>query len=249
MSVNTTEFIIDSEGKFFREDRTRYEIDPGDGLQRAFTKGVSCRIRNITEIPGYGPCHVVYENDTQTQHWSVPMNTINFRTSFAVVKTEEGEEVFPTFKDKKDTSEPFMEIEWNKADAMSKQDSEMEIRFVALVKPNGANYICVDHYLYAFDGRKAGYRLPIANLYETCQVCMGAYSSEAQTAVKAVEKALAQFRVASWNSDLFFDSGNLNRFIHFKPLEKGFQTLPILDGGWTTRCQKVSTGYMKFVEV
>lgn len=245
MNTAKTQFVIEADGQIFREDINRIAVDPGDALQRAFTTGICTRVRNIMEIPGYGMAHMVYEADQVTQHWSIPMEKINFRTTF---RANENGELYPTFAAANQTVEPIIEIEWDKAQAMSGQESTMNIRFIALVKATGEQWYVVDHYLYAFDGRKTCYRLPIANLYDTCQICMGEYRSTANTALESVQKALAQFRTASWNSDLFYNESDIQKFIRFKPLEKGFQTLPI-KSGWTTSCQKIATAYLKFVEI
>lgn len=238
-----TEWIIDGEGKMFRRDITNMELDPGDGFQRVFSKGQIARFRNLMEIPGHGKCHMVYELDTGMQYWSIPMKTINFRTTFGV----KGEDLYPTFKPA-ESPEPVLEIEWDKEKAMAKQDSTMNIQFIAIVKFDGVGYYVSDHYLFTFDGRSCCWRLPIANLYDTCQICMGEYSSFAVTAYDAVQKALAQFRKASWNADLFFSLDIIHQFVRFKALEKGFETLPII-GGWTTHCSKISTAMLKYIEV
>ncbi len=245
-----TQFIINQEGRIFREYRKIDEINPGDALQRAFTINVVTTARNLMELPGYGPLHVVHQQSENCIHFSVPMETINFRSTFKAITADEGykDQLYPTFANK-DSSEPIIEIEWNRADAMIKQDATMRIRFHVMVKPSGTDqWSVVDHYLYAFDGRGVAWRLPIANLYDTCQVCMGVYNSASPTALGALHKALAQFRMAPWNSDLFYNAETVWKFIRFKALEKGFHTQPIL-APWTTLCAKVSIAYLKFCQV
>lgn len=245
----TMEFYINLEGRIFREYRQRKEIDPGDALQRVFTTNIVTTTRNFMELPGYGPIHVVQQQADQTLHISVPLETINFRTTFKAITADEGfkDQLYPTFA-VKNSPEPILEIEWNRADAMIKQDATMRIRFHVMVKPHGEQWTAYDHYLYAFDGRGVAWRLPIANLFNTCQVCMGEYSSLSPTVLGAVQKALAQFRIAHWNADLFQNQNDVWKFIRFKALEKGFHTQPILVP-WTTMCEKVSTAYLKFCQV
>ncbi len=124
-----TQFIIDTEGRIFREYRQTEEIDPGDALQRAFTTNVVTTARNLMELPGYGPLHMVHQQAEQAVHFSVPLETINFRTTFKAITADEGykDQLFPTFAHK-DSSEPIIEVEWNRADAMAKQDATMRIR-------------------------------------------------------------------------------------------------------------------------
>lgn len=244
-----TQFIIDTNGRIFREDSVRQEINPGEELYKAFTHGIFMKHPNFANIPGYGPAHMTYEMDRNIQYWSVPINTINFRTTFRTIK--ETGELYPSFGHKDQTAEPIMEIEWNKDDAMQSQDSQMHLRFVALIigGRDGYHVSSHGHFLYAFDGRGVAWRLPVSNLYETCEICMGEYQSTAPTATEVVEKALAQFRKASWNSDLFTTHDSTHQMIRFKPLDKGFQTMPIQTRGWTTLCQKVSTAQLKYIDV
>lgn len=249
---NKTQHVIDAEGRIFRETFTRMEVDPGDSFQRAFTTGLVSRMRNIIELPGYGPCHVVLEHDSLIQYWSVPLATINFRTTFQATKKDDKDpgELFPTFGPK-DSKEPTLEIEWSLADAMVQQDEQMNLRFMVMVhQDRNQTYHTPKEgcFLYAFDGRKSCWRLPIANLYDTSQVCMGEFSSASPTSLGVVHKALAQFRSATWNSDLFYDSDAVRRFIHFRPEGTSFKTLPILSP-WTTFCQKISTATLKFTEI
>lgn len=244
-----TQFMITTEGRIFRHYQQIEEIDPGDALQRAFTTNVVTTTRDLLELPGYGPIHLVAQQQENKLHFSVPLETINFRTTWKAIAADEGykDQLFPTFADK-NSAEPIIEIEWNRADAMLKQDATMRIRFHIIVQPDSGGWAAVDHYLYAFDGRGVAWRLPIANLFNTCQVCMGTYSSQSPTALGAVHKALAQFRTAPWNADLFYNANDVWKFIRFKALDKGFNTQPIV-GPWTTMCNKVSTTLLKFCQV
>lgn len=246
-----TQFMVDLEGRIFRHYSQIEEIDPGDALQRAFTQNVVTVARNLMELPGHGLIHMVHQQSENAVHFSVPLETINFRTTFKPITADEGykDQLFPTFAHK-DSNEPIMEIEWNRADAMAKQEATMRIRFHVIVKPvSGADmWVAADHYLYAFDGRGVAYRLPLANLYNTCRVCMGEYNSKAPSALETLQKALAQFRIAPWNSDLFESGHNIWEFVRFKALEKGFHTQPIIKP-WTTYCTKLATATLKFCQV
>lgn len=244
-----TQFIIDPEGRIFREYRELEEIDPGDAFQKAFTTNVVTTARNFMELPGHGPIHVVHQQSDSTLHFSVPLETINFRTTFKAINRDDGfkDQLYPTFE-AKDSTTPIIEIEWNRAEAMLNQEATMQIRFHVLVKPTGDQWSCHDHYLYAFDGRGAAWRMPLGNLYETCQVCMGQYNSLSLTALEAVQKAIAQFRTSPWNSDLFYGGEIIWKFIRFKSIDKKFQTQPIL-APWTTLCTKVATPLLKFCQI
>lgn len=243
-----TQFIISDDGTFYREETTLRQIIPGDAFQRAFTTNIVTTSRNLVELPSHGLVHMVHELTAGVWHFSVPMETINFRTTFKPITTEKHkDQLYPTFAAKEST-DTIMEIEWNRAAAMASQDVAMRIRLLVQVKMHGDGYYAYDHYLFAFDGRGVAYRLPIANLFDTCQICMGKYDAISSTAMGSVILALRQFRSASWNADLFRNSDNVWKFIRFKALEKGFETQPII-GAWTTLCEKVSTPQLKFCQV
>lgn len=244
MNENKIQWVIEGDGRMFREETHRSEVEPGDAFQRALTSDITVRLRNFIELPEYGFCHVVADSHGPSQWWSIPMPTLNFRTTFA---TKDGI-MYPTFLPAGQTETPVLEIPWSIFDAFDGQAEPMYLRFVVQLKPVGAQWCANDHYLYALDRRKGCWRLPIANLYDTCQVCMGEYISTAPSAYDSVQKALAQFRRASWNSDLFYNRDTISDFVRFKPLEKGFETLPIR-GAWANSCAKVSTTNVNYAEI
>lgn len=240
-----TEFVISREGRIFRRTETLDEIDPGNELQKVFTTSVSTTTRNLLELEGHGPVHLVAQQAENMMHLSVPMNQINFRTTFrAITEGKYKDQLYPSFAVKSST-ETMMEIPWVVADAMAKQDASMRIKFHVMCRPHGDGWYAVDHYLYAFDGRGVAYRLPIANLFDTCQVCMGEYNSVHPNLLGCVQKALQQFRTATWNADLFKNANNVFEFIRFKALPNGFETQPI-SVPWTTMCPKVAPAFVKF---
>lgn len=245
-----SQFIISDTGAIFREDITRREILATEALQRAFTTNIVTTTRNLLELPSHGPVHMVYEQQQATWHFSVPMHAINFRTTFKPIVSSDKykDQLYPTFAPK-ESKETTMEIEWYRAKAMSSQDADMNIRFLIQVKQDtSGGYYAYDHYFFAFDGRGVAWRLPIANLFDTCQVCMGTYDSKSTTALGSVILALRQFRSAAWNADLFHSGETIWKFIRFKALEKGFETQPIV-GAWTTLCEKVAPPQLKFCQV
>jgi hypothetical protein len=245
-----TDYLITREGKMFRRYTQLDEIDPGEAIQKAYAQNITTTARNFMELPGHGLIHLVQQQAEGILHVSVPLETINFRTSFKAITTDEGykNQLYPSFHDKHAT-DPMMEIEWVRADAMLKQEATMRLRFHVLLKPNNdGGWYAFDHYLYAFDGRGVAFRLPIANIFDTCQLCMGEYNSKSETAIGTVQKALQQFRTATWNADLFKNATDVWKFIRFKALDKGFATQPIIPP-WTTMCAKVNTAYLKYCQV
>jgi hypothetical protein len=246
MSEDKSDFILSRDGKFYERYERLREIDPGAELQKAFAANITTITRNLLNLEGHGPVHVVVSQGDGVTHVSVPMEELNFRATFATMGDEYGSQyqgqLFPTFR--KDMDDTIMEIPWNRAAAMAGQKEGMRLRFHVLCKPNGEGWYAYDHYLYAFDDKGRAHRLPIANLHDTCQVCMGSYDSKHSNLLGTVQKALHQFRTASWNSDLFKHSGEVWKFVRFKALEKGFETQPIIVP-WTQMCATVATAHLK----
>ncbi len=243
MSEQKTQFIIDTDGRFFRVDSTKVEIDPGPELEKCFKTNMSVKLPKLMVLPGWGAVSVSVD-EQQLQHWSVEVKDITFKTSYRIKGEGETAELIPLFMEKSDTA---VSINWVKDDAMAGQKKSMELRFVAVIQPQGpgAGFKTFKQYLYAFDGSNA-YRLPISNLYDTGELCNGTYESLSATSSEALIKALNQFRTSSWNSDLWKDETIVENFIRFKPLETGFKTLPI-KSNWTQWCRKISTPLLKHV--
>lgn len=235
-----TIFVIDVDGKIFRQTTTKDEIDPGAALAMAFAKGVKTKIRGICEIPGYGVANACIEQETGHQYWSLEINEIVFKTSFRTVEVKEGHrELVPDFKV---TSSEEISIPWDKNAAMASQGSDLHIMFMAHIKPGVSTFQCGKNYLVAMDAKGATYRLPTSNVYNHGELCCGSFSSTSMTAAGSFRLALDQFRAAPWNADLTTSTNyeHISNFFHFKPMEKGFQTMPI-KGKWQTACQKIST--------
>lgn len=245
MSENKTQFIITSEGRFFREDIVRNEIDPGPELEKCFKASMAVKLPRLVTLPTWGAVSVAVD-EMGVQHWSVQVEEINFNTSYRVKGEGKDAEMIPRFVE--DLSSPSLNITWNKSQAMAGQAKGMDIRFVVLIHPSGSRFVVQKQYLYAFDDAHNAYRLPISNLYDTCELCNGVYEGVGNTALETLTKSLTQFRNSSWNSDLWKDEDKVENFIRFQPLETGFNTLPI-KSPWTKWCNKVVTPLVKNVIV
>ena len=242
---NKSRYIIDNEGQFFREDIVVTPIEPGPGLIKALTTGMSVRINNLVNLPEFGVANLAVE-ETGVQHWTVPMDVIHFNTNFLAKEDEQGSELVPKFAG--DTAAN-MVIPWVVAKAWAGVGSVMRVRFVATITKNSAGvYYVHKQYLLAYDEGGSAYRLPVSNLYDTCELCNGEYNSRSNTALEALQKSLTQFRLGSWNSDLFKDPDLVENFVRFRPLKEGFETLPTKQV-WTKYCRKVSPPIFKYVIV
>ncbi len=242
-----SQFIVTPEGAFFREDTTRYPIDPGPELAKTFMVGQSVKLKNFTTIPNWGNVSIAVQEDG-VQHWTTAVEEIAFNTTYKTVGEGKEVEVIPLFVADPSNQEPSMTIVWNRASAMNGQKEPMHIKFMATVNPRPAhgNFAVSKQYLFAFDDKQNAWRMPLSNLYNTCELCNGEYSSVAPTAFDSFMKALEQFRKSSWNSDLFINGATIANFVRFSPLKSGFVTLPI-KAKWQQWCTKVATTQSKQV--
>lgn len=241
MSEQKSQFIISPEGLFYREDIHRYLIDPGPELEKLFKSTLSVKIPKLMVLPTWGTVSVAVDENAY-QYWSVTVDEINFKTCFYVKGEGEAAELIPMFRES--PTNPAISIPWKVVDALKEQSKPMYLKFMAHIIQDGAAYKVHKQYLYAFDDSGNAYRLPISNLYDTCELCNGEYNSRSTTALECLSKALNQFRNSPWNSDLWKDSAIVENFIRFKPLETGFTTLPIKND-WRKWCSKIATQLQK----
>ena len=241
--MNTTQFVIDLSGRFYRETIDRSPIDPGDALLKALSASApAVKLKNLFVMPGCGPVSVSIESGGR-QYWTVPLTEIVFRSTFKAVTTESGPEMYPSFQ----KEGPNLSIAWNIAEAIAGKETPA-IRFVAQVVLSGGLYYVEKQHIYALSTDGNAYIMPMANVYNSGEICAGDYNSQSETAAGAVEKAIAQFRSAPYNRDLYESAYEslTAKFFHFKPLQTGFQTLPIV-GDWWRLCEKVSVPLLKYV--
>lgn len=232
--MQTTEHILDMNGKWYRETRNRVELEVGDALARAVATNISVDFRRLVDVPGYGPINVRFESAGDSW-WTLPIRSINFNTGFKVV-----DGIFiPTFA----ISER-MEVLWEQPET----DHTLAIVCVFHVSNSSDGPYVVHMYLYAMDVDGRAYRMPLANLYEHCEFCLGPYNQNSESAVSVILETLNQFSKSPWNSADLYDRNDqikTAQFFRFSPSENGFTTLPVATVDWRVLCDKVSTPQLK----
>jgi hypothetical protein len=101
------------------------------------------------------------------------------------------------------------------------------------------------NWLFAYDADKRGYRLPLPNLHDHCQICTGSFADLHALASECLAASMEQFRKSKWNADLMRTVEKSQQFFRFNPTNEKFETLPIAAADWTTLCDKVSTDIME----
>jgi hypothetical protein len=247
--METTTYRIDNEGRFFREYLNSQEIEVTEAVAKAFQQ-----TQPLIAIPYTGSITssdgreyetgVKYDPNTSLAYWSVKIPEIMLTTAFHPVSIADNTILVPKFKyDARDKTEVVMSVPWVvPVDTHSKRGP----RVVLVVTVDG-QLISGKQYLFAFDEKGAAYRMPMSNIYGTCELCCGDFNRRGVSHMECVYNAIEQFRKGQWNSDLFDpeDDATASKFFRFAPLKEGFQTLDI-EGKWTDHCQKVSTPTVKY---
>ena len=244
----TVEHIICPEGRFWRETRTRYEIEPGAAIAKVLSKQQSLRIPRVMQLKNYGFVGLHYEASTANYWWTIPITFINLRCEFRPITDEETKEnlLAPKFAYNKDSTDVIM-VKWP---VMS--DAKANTPNIYLLIQ------CVDNgivspgyqYLIATDIKGNPYQLPMGNIYEHLQLCCGEYPANDNTHQGVIARAIEQFETSKWNTDLYHSGQEkaTNDFFRFRPLREGFEALPI-KGDWTKVCEKRSVQQTSYIVI
>lgn len=98
-------------------------------------------------------------------------------------------------------------------------------------------------HLMAFK-EKVAYRLPLPNLYDNGDICMGMFNGIGKTVAEAFTQSYDQFKKSEWNADLLDNSRQIGSDVMFKfdALEKTIESVIHPDGfEWWKSCPKLST--------
>lgn len=239
--MQTVEFIIDGDGNIFKETRDRQPVNAAGAITARFAKGVIRKLPSIVEIPGFGTAGVASQDD-KSQYWSLRLETLVLNSEF---KIKDGV-LSPQFRS--EPGNPLLEIDW-------KPPEDMRLMFVAQIVNSSETAIVNKQYLFALSGDGNAWRLPVSNLYETCELCAGNYESITTTSAQSLQRALEQFHKSGWNKDLWDrtqDLKNTSRMFRFIPkTDKGFTQQPYEGAAegkhWSLLCQKVATEITKLI--
>ncbi len=123
-------------------------------------------------------------------------------------------------------------------------DCTLKMMFMAY--PHGTTTIVEKAWLFAVGPKKGIYRLPLANVYADCSLCLGQYENFGPTHREGIEKTIDQFQKSKWNADLWEAPDLTQRCFRWKVLDKGFEVMEP-DGKWTELSQKISTPVTSFL--
>jgi hypothetical protein len=230
-NMETTEFIIRDNGTITERTVRERDLEAEESVLEALTSEVSRTVRNVMTIPEWGTMHAsVGLEDTI---WSVPIDRIPLHARFGVINKV----LVPMFAS---TAEMEMPLVWQ-------APPEVRLVFVVRTEITDGKHVIGGNWLFAYNKENRGYRLPLPNLHDDCNICTGAFTVSYKSAGEGVAASLEQFKKSKWNADLMRTTEKSQKFFRFCPTNETFETLPILATNWTTLCDKVSTALMERV--
>jgi hypothetical protein len=236
--LNTTLVCLDEDGRLFRLPLKAQEVALNEEeVFSALMEGHEARIRDALIINKQPVSLCIVEDKTT---WlkvcaTIPLPFVRFNTEFKM----QGEVMVPVFN-KPTGSNPRLNVDWDVRAACS---GKVRLWLLVLTKHNSSdpNHYIGECYLVATSSTNKMYRIPLANVYDDCKICMGdQWNGRSQpTLPAALDAALQQFLNSPWNSDLKRSPEKSDAFFRFKPVNDGFETLPV-DGQWSNLCERVA---------
>lgn len=231
------EIVIKEDGKLFlRRIPDEIELDVNDALVKELSGNLMVKSRNVATIPEWGTVHLAAKAGGEIW-WTVKLKSLPLMSYYEV---SSGGVVYPFFKQSSAIA-PLFPLKWQVPDSMN-------LFLTARTGKDGEREYMIESYLFAQCSNKRFWRLPLANLFETCKLCLGNESVYAETSLDVLKATLVRFEKAQWNADLSDRLGDKpEKFFRFKAADSGFETLPIDASDWTALCEKVAVLEMEYV--
>lgn len=225
--MTKTEFILEKSGEIIRRDITERAVDVGESIVNSLSANVDRIVKFAFQTRD--PSMMVHLRAcADANYWTVEMPRIVLRTSFKMDR----DHLVPNFSgDGID-----MPLFWT-------PPSSCKLAFMVIEKMRTSSSRWLNFaYLFAINSDNRCYRLPLANIYADCKLCLGEFESTGATSHAVILKALDQFDKSEWNSDLWRQDENgahTMAMFRFKP--EGDNFVQVMPENWTALCQKVAT--------
>ena len=240
--------VLSDDGRLFRERTILEELAINeDEVFGAMREGMKLKMRDVMVIDGC-PVHLCttgkVEEGLVTTHATIELPRIRLNTSYVM---DDGVLV-PTFKARgreNDGEAPVMPLEW----VVAKAASRLKLWMLTYTRHNPMDdgpFSLGESWLIATSQSNRHYRLPLPNVHTDCRICTGDFVKTNNTLAECLENDLRQFFKSNWNADLSPNTEATGKMFRFKPLNDGFETLPVV-GNWNNHCQKVSIPQLDFM--
>lgn len=229
--METTEIILRENGTLTERITRERDLSVGPAVLDALTESVTRPVRNVLSLPDWGRVHASVGLDDTL--WTVAIDRLPLHARFRLVDGV----LVPAFASASDLELPLV---WHAPEAV-------HLALVVRTEQAETGTRITGNWLFACDADNRGYRLPLPNLHDDCQVCTGEFERLCDSGARCVTASLEQFRKSKWNADLMRTVERSQKFFRFRPEDDSFTTLPIAADDWTTLCDKVSTHIMERV--
>lgn len=233
-NMNIVEHIFDSEGRLFRETKSRIEIQLTPEIARSMVTDMQHKVTNLARHP-LGAVHLCADPAGYC-YYTVDLKELPLRTAF----TATDDVLTPQFDSDRD---PVLALKWV-------PPADLRLRFFMRVYHHSLNRqqgdIC---YLFAFSEDNNAWHLPLGNLFDDCRICMGEERFTGPSQMDVLNSALSQFEKSEWNADLWRGDVRMatKRLFRFKASNEKMTQLPIEGAGWMAHCQKVGVELARLV--
>jgi hypothetical protein len=220
--MNITRFLIEPEG-IFKEVTTRTPIQVEDSLVACLYERSILKCWLLDRIPGFGNVSATITQRNALLTVFPPSLTLNV-TIGLLPDLEDGSKVCtPSFE----KNGILCKLEWTPPRGMRVGFSSQ------IAMSSGAIDKC---WLYAVDDANRFRLLPLPNVFDGADVCMGEYSAGGPV-LDAFRSALNQFQSSPWNADLLNDRRRegCKKLFTFKVVKDGFEQLPV-PNNWADHC-------------
>ena len=198
-----------------------------DGVNRSIASVFNCE-----EVGGSSEWGVNMMAGKSLLGFTVSLSHLMLRCPFGI---NDKKELFAAFDS---TASPKMSLEW-------KTPKDMMMSLVVLCSasyPSTEKQFLVATHME--DPSRRFYRLPMPNLYETCELCSGKFDMGGRSYKDCVRNAVTQFHNSEWNTDLLGrgdnDQSNSRKLFRFLP--KGESVMQQMSdyGDWRLLCTRIS---------
>jgi len=239
MGTSTVHFELGQDGTMTRVDTNRNVIKPTEDFYRVLASGQSMRVGNMGKVDD--KAITVYGSSPHCGA-SVRLSSIHFHCPFRMV----GESHYtPDFK--ANVSSVKMKLKWEIPENLHVRLGFLYTPYQDSGELHEAGYIDIfKAYLFALANNNSTYRLPIANNYDTSEMCLGSFTKAHASVADAMIAVLNQFNNSTWNADLWSTPAESEKMFRWKPDNEAMTQLPI-DGDPLGLCMKVGVREIKLL--
>lgn len=216
-----TEYVITAEGQIARRQIAESVVDVTEAMLQSMSSTVTRRFKGVFDLPGHGTVNVVVGDGWN--HWTVPMPKLILRAPFRM----RNDCLVPAFNS---STDPVLTLDWLPP-----------MRVSMLIAERQVDHKRGNSWLFAGGDLQDLWRLPLANIFEDCKLCLGEQTNPIlANSMECLKLTISHFNNARYNADLWSNTEGTFNMFRFKPKNEGFEQQPLLAGtDWRTLCTRI----------